>query len=178
MADRSRKRVTDDGRRAPLEIVAATETRRRLRLLFQALDLEPEHSLSFSLHWRETPREGEIGPFRVQTARTRHAVPNDAFRLEHTGRVFAYSGDGRPTDDSEALFRDADLLFHECLTVEPDAAQTHHAHLGQLADFPARLGLGRARLYHVRMGERAALAAACAGLDRIGLAEAGERFSL
>jgi len=171
-------RMTDDGRRAPLEIVATTEIRRHLSLLFRAAELAPERSLSFPLLWRETPREGEIGPFRVRTARTRHAVPNDAFRLERGGRTFAYSGDGRPTVESEALFRGADLLFHECLTVAPAASQPHHASLDLLADVPKRLDIGALRLYHVWARERAALAEACAGLDRIAPAEPGFRIRL
>lgn len=169
-------RMTDDGRRSPLEIVATTEIRRHLLFLFQAAELVPERSLSFPLAWRETPRDGAIGPFRVRTARTRHAVPNDAFRFEAGGRSFAYSGDGRPTVESEALYRGVDLLFHECLSVAPIDEQPHHASLDLLADFPERLGVGRLRLHHPWARERAALAAAIADLDRIALAEPGLRM--
>lgn len=171
-------RMTDEGRRAPLELIATNETCHHLLKLFQAGGLDPERSLSFPLHWRETPKDGTVGPFRVRTARTFHAVPNDAFRLEAQGLAFAYSGDGRPTVDSQELFHRADLLFHECLSVDPVPTQPYHASLAALADFPETLEVGQMRLYHAWANQRALLEDACAGLERISLAQPGERITL
>jgi ribonuclease BN (tRNA processing enzyme) len=171
-------RWADDGRRKPLDLHVAADVRRHLELLFAAGGLDPERDLPFALTWRELEEEGSIGPFRVTTAPTRHAVPNWALRLEAGGKVFAYSGDGRPTGQSEALFRGADLLFHECLSVHAVPSQPHHACLDQLAAFPQDLGVGSMRLYHVWASERAALERACAGRPGLELARPGDRFVL
>ncbi|ALG73064.1 hypothetical protein VY88_14165 [Azospirillum thiophilum] len=171
-------RWTDDRRSKPLDIVTTAGGWKQLALLFQAGATDPDRSLSFPLRWVETPEDGTLGPFRLRTAPTRHSMPNRAIRLEAGGVAFAYSGDGRATPESEALFRGADLLFHECLTVEADPTQPFHAAHGQLADYPTRLGVRAMRLYHVRMGERERLAAACAADPRVLLARPGERIVL
>ncbi|MBP2230898.1 ribonuclease BN (tRNA processing enzyme) [Azospirillum agricola] len=75
------------------------------------------------------------------------------------------------------MFRGADLLFHECFTVEADPSQIFHASFAMLADTPERLGIGALRLYHVRRDRRAVLAA-CAGNGRIALAVPGERIAV
>ncbi|AWK88657.1 MBL fold metallo-hydrolase [Azospirillum thermophilum] len=171
-------RWTDDRRSKPLGIVTTADGRRQLGQLFQAGGIDPERSLSFPLQWSETPAEGEVGPFRIRTAPTLHAIPNLAIRLEAGGKSFAYSGDGRATEESEALFRGADLLFHECLTVEPDRSQPFHAAYTQLSGLPDRLAIRAMRLYHVRRDLRRELAAACAADPRIALAIPGERIAL
>lgn len=174
-------RWTDDGRRKPLEIVTTAEGRRQLTRLFEAGGIDPERARRFPLVWRETPgegTEGRIGPFAVRSAPTLHAVPNHAIRLEAGGRSFAYSGDGRPTREAEDLYRGADLLFQECFTLQADPTQPFHAAHEALAGWPERLGIGAVRLYHVRRDQREALAAACSGDGRMGLALPGERIRL
>lgn len=171
-------RWTDDHRRKPLTIVTTADGRHQLHQLFQAGGIDQERSLSFSLQWATMAETGTLGSFALATAPTLHAVPNRAIRLEAGGRSFAYSGDGRATPESEALFRGADLLFHECFTVEPDPSQPFHAAYRQLAGLPDRLGIGAVRLYHVRRSERAALASACAVDSRVALAVPGERIAV
>lgn len=171
-------RWTDDGRRTPLEIVATADGRRQLALLFAAGGIDPDRSLSFPLLWREVGHEGRIGPWNARTAPTLHSVPNRALALSAGGRLFAYSGDGRPTPESEALARGADLTFQECYTLAPEPGQPFHAAWTLLAPLPQRLGLGAMRLYHVRRDQRDALAAVCAGLADVALARPGERIRL
>nr|WP_255542653.1 hypothetical protein [Azospirillum sp. INR13] len=142
-------RWTDDRRSKPLDIFTSIGGWKQLALLFQAGATDPERCLSFPLRWVETQEDGVIGPYRLRTALTRHSMPNRAIQLETGNAAFAYSGDGRTTPDSEALFRGDDLLFHECLTVEPDPVQPFYAAYGQLSDFPDRLGVRAMRLYHV-----------------------------
>ncbi len=171
-------RWTDDGRTKPLTLVVSADVRHQLGLLLAAGGIDPQRSLSFPLHWLDLDEAHSLGPFQLATAPTLHAVPNRAIRLEADGRVFAYSGDGRPTTESEALFRGADLLFHECFTVEAERGQPFHACYPMLAGMPERLGVGALRLYHVRRDQRAALAEACAGDSRIALALPGARIVL
>lgn len=169
-------RWTDDRRARPLDIVAAGDAIADLKRLLAAGGLDPERSLSFPLRWRDVDTVDHLGPFHVRTAPTLHAVPNRALRLEHGGRSFAYSGDGCPTAESAALFRGVDMLFHECFTLAADPTQPFHASFDRLAPLIGGLGVGAARLYHVRRDQRAALAAACGG--RIALAVPGESIRL
>jgi hypothetical protein len=113
--------------------------------------------------------DGRIGPFAVATASTRHAAPNEAIRLEAGGRRFAYSGDGRPTDASRALYAGVDLLMHECWSPVATDNPTH-CDLPTLRDLE---GPGRVGLYHVRAGSRAALKEMVAGDGRLFVADAG-----
>ncbi|MGQ9368368.1 MBL fold metallo-hydrolase [Azospirillum sp. ST 5-10] len=171
-------RWTDQGRTGPLDVVTTRPGRRQLLQLLEAGSVDPDRGLSFPLRWHDVLETGRLGPFALATAPTRHALPNRALRFAHGGAVFAYSGDGRPTAESEALFRGADLLFHECYTVAPDPAQAFHAAFPMMADLPERLGVGALRLYHVRADQRAALAAACSEHANIALAVPGSLHSL
>ncbi|HEY0716561.1 MAG TPA: MBL fold metallo-hydrolase [Streptosporangiaceae bacterium] len=68
-----------------------------------------------------------IGPFRVTTARMNHPVETYGFRIEHGGRVLAYSADTGPTGALAELAARADLLLCEAsfLTGESDRADLH-----------------------------------------------------
>ena len=55
----------------------------------------------------------DVGPFRVRTIRVVHPVPAYAFRVEHAGRVLAFSGDTAPTPALVEIARSADVLLCE-----------------------------------------------------------------
>ena len=147
-------------------------------LLLAAAGLDPYRSLSYPLRWLGLEEAGRIGPFEAAFAPTLHAAPNHAIRLDAGGRRFAYSGDGRPTPESVALFRGADLLFHECYTLHPEPGQFHHADLATVERVARESEAETVRLHHLRKDQRAAVAAAVAGHPRIALAEPGERITL
>jgi len=54
--------------------------------------------------------EARILGLEWRVARSQHGMPNHAVRIEDAGRSFCYSGDGRATAATEALFVGADLL--------------------------------------------------------------------
>jgi ribonuclease Z len=60
-----------------------------------------------------------VSGFTLRTALSAHSVPNYALRIDTAGASVAYSGDGAPTADTEALFAGADHLVHECFGVAP-----------------------------------------------------------
>lgn len=169
---------TDRGRRAPLTVVAGPDVRAQLGLLFAAAGLDPYRALSFPLRWLGLEEAGRIGPFEAAFAPTLHAAPNHAIRLQAGGRRFAYSGDGRPTPESAALFRGADLLFHECYTLRPEPGRFHHADLATVERVAAEAGAAAVRLHHLRKDQRGAVADALAGHPRIALAEPGARLTV
>ena len=60
----------------------------------------------------------DIGPFRAETRRLPHWVPNAGVRLAAGGRVLAYTGDTGPSPEVAELGRDADLLLAEATYVD------------------------------------------------------------
>src|SRR5690606_23865566 len=62
-----------------------------------------------------------IGPFSVTVDRVNHPVETYGVRIEHGGRVLAYSADTAPCDALLRLAQDADLFL--CEASYPDGAQ-------------------------------------------------------
>lgn len=70
----------------------------------------------YSLRILELPSRADtrVGTVSLTVARSDHPVVNHALRVEESGRVFCYSGDGAPTAETRELFAGAHLLVHEC----------------------------------------------------------------
>jgi ribonuclease BN (tRNA processing enzyme) len=60
-----------------------------------------------------TPGQLEIGPFAITVDRVNHPVETYGVRLEHGGRVLAYSADTAPCDALHRLAHNADLFLCE-----------------------------------------------------------------
>ena len=95
-----------------------------------------------------------IGPFEVTARRVLHPVEAYAYRLEHGGRVLAYSGDCAPCTGLDEVARAADLALVEAGYVEPGAGAAGNApgvhHTGREAGaLAARVGVGRLLVTHV-----------------------------
>lgn len=161
----------DDGRTAPLEIVTTRWGQGHVRRLCRLgmLDLD---RLSYPVGFRDSREVEAIGPFAAAFARTRHAAPNHAIRLEHGGRVLACSGDGRPTPAALALYHGADLLIHECYMAEADGPLRYHIDFAGL--LAASDGAGRVAITHVRADQRAEVARRVAADPRLLLPEPGD----
>jgi len=97
-----------------------------------------------------TPGTIEIGPLRITTALMRHSVETFAFRIEHAGRVVAYSADTGPCDDLVTLARDADLLLAEASFVDgPGLPADLHLTARQAAEHAAGAGAAELVLTHL-----------------------------
>lgn len=168
---------SDAGRRKPLKI-ATTDWGRRQLLELQRLGLGPDWKPSFDYRWHRVPEPLALGPARLCFAPTDHTVPNFAIRIEADGVVLAYSGDGRPTPQSRALFTGADLLLHECYTLAPVPPEAGHCSFDVCAEMLASLSLGRLMLYHIREDQRAAVAAAATAVSGMGVAVTGSTIAL
>jgi ribonuclease BN (tRNA processing enzyme) len=122
----------------------------------------------------------EIGPLRITTALMRHSVVTFGFRIEHAGRVVAYSADTGPCDELVTLARDADLLLAEASFTEgPDLPPDLHLTARQAAEHAARAGAGELVLTHLVAWNDPAVsqAEATAGYDgRLRLARSGLRL--
>jgi ribonuclease BN (tRNA processing enzyme) len=97
----------------------------------------------------------EVGPLRVTAARMAHPVETYGFRIEHAGRVLAYSADTGPSDALVDLARDADFLLCEASFLEPvdggaaDLPPGLHLTGQQAAQHAERAGAGELVLTHL-----------------------------
>lgn len=94
-------------------------------------------------------------------------------------RIF-YSGDGRPTRETEALARGCDLIVHEAFRLDEDVE--NHGSVRGCLEFANRAGVKHLALVHVQRNCRETAEKTVAGLARDGLhvflPGPGELFSL
>jgi ribonuclease BN (tRNA processing enzyme) len=92
----------------------------------------------------------EIGPLRVTTGHMNHPVETFGFRIEHAGKILAYSADTGPTDELVRLAAGADLLLSEASFVDgPELPTGLHLTARQAAEHAARAEAGELVLTHL-----------------------------
>lgn len=126
------------------------------------------------------PGTFEAGPFRITAARMNHPVETYGFRLEHAGRVIAYSADTGPCPELTELAAGADILLCEASFADA-ARQAENLHLtaGQAAEHAARAGVGELVLTHLvpwNDAERSLADAAAGFSGTLSLARPGRRL--
>ena len=133
------------GSPAPIPVHGPGDTRDRLAAA-AGEDAAYERVFSF----RRWEREQRIGPFTVTTARVAHPVEAYGMRIEHGGRVLAYSGDSAPCDALVELARDADLLLAEASFRDADANPAGvHMTAREAGTLATEAGVGRLVVTHV-----------------------------
>jgi ribonuclease BN (tRNA processing enzyme) len=130
-----------------IPIIGPSGTRGRLEAAYDpyARKLGLNELFNFS-----TPREGELGPFRMSYAETNHPVPTHAVRLTAGGRTLAYSADTGVSDEVVALAKDADVFLCEASfgAGEPYVPDLHLTGR-QAGEHAERAGAGRLVVTHV-----------------------------
>lgn len=124
----------------------------------------------------------DLGPFRVDLARTAHPIETYAARFTAGGRSLVYTGDTGPCDRVVELARGADVLLAEAAHPDSDPVQPPGLHLTgrQAGEHAAAAGVGRLLLTHIpawvdRIGQ---LAAASAVFPETELVGPGQVFQL
>jgi ribonuclease BN (tRNA processing enzyme) len=145
-----------DGPRPQLPVYGPSQAAVRLG---QALAADPAadagHGITDAFRFTTiTAGTTDVGPFRMTAERMSHPVETFGLRLEHGGRVLAYSADTGETDALLRLARDADLLLCEASLVEPspgDPALPEGLHLTgrQAAGYATRAAVGQLVLTHL-----------------------------
>jgi ribonuclease BN (tRNA processing enzyme) len=100
--------------------------------------------------WSAAPHQ--VGPFTVTGFPMAHPVETWGMRVEHDGRVLAYSGDTGPCDNLVELCRDADLaLLESSFEADRDTQAPKDLHLtgGEAGDAAAQAGARRLVLTHL-----------------------------
>jgi ribonuclease BN (tRNA processing enzyme) len=99
-----------------------------------------------------SPGAHRIGPFTVTVAPAAHPVETWAMRVEHDGRVLAYSADTGPCEALVEVAADADLaLFESSFEEGRDDAAPPDLHLTgrQAGEHASRAGVRRLVLTHL-----------------------------
>jgi ribonuclease BN (tRNA processing enzyme) len=122
------RRYAPGGPRPAIPCYAPDRAAERLTLAY-GLEPDPGPGMAdaFSFHTL-TAGTRQIGPFQVTTARMNHPVETYGFRIEHGGRVLAYSADTGPCEALTDLARRADLLLCEA-SFGPGESERANLHL-------------------------------------------------
>jgi ribonuclease BN (tRNA processing enzyme) len=127
-----------------------------------------------------TPGTIEIGPLTITTGRMQHPVETFGFRIEHGGRVLAYSADTGPCHELVRLARGADVLLAEASYADgPDLPPDLHLTARQAAEHATRAGAGALVLTHLVAWNDPAVSleqAAAAYDGPVRLASSGQRL--
>jgi ribonuclease BN (tRNA processing enzyme) len=133
---------------APLPLYSLPGVFERVAALETDEQLEEMRSL-FDLRTLNGGDTFEIGPLGISTRALPHLVPNLGFRVEANGRTIAYTGDTGPSEEVEALARQADVFVSEASWErDEDALVEGHLSARQAAEHAARAGAGRLVLTH------------------------------
>jgi len=62
----------------------------------------------------EDGKEIQFNELKLTFAKTGHTAYNLAIRINDGKNIVCYSGDGPMDEDSEKIYKDADILMHEC----------------------------------------------------------------
>lgn len=96
------------------------------------------------------PGSFAIGPFTVVVDRVAHPVETYGVRLEHGGRVLAYSSDTGPCDALNRLAHEADLFLCEASYLDqPHNPPNLHLTGREAGEVATKAGVGRLLLTHL-----------------------------
>ena len=124
----------------------------------------------------------ELGPFRISTRLLPHWVPNLGMRIESGDTVLCYTGDTGPSEEIDAVARDAHLMVTEASWLNgPSDRPPYHLTAKQGGEHAARAGARRLLLSHFWPGndrERSRAEAAEAFGGELLLADEGARVEV
>lgn len=106
-----------------------------------------------------------FGQWTLSCAQSEHSVRNLALRVEMEQASVCYSGDGRPTDGTRALFQQATHLIHECYSDQADVP--NHAEVHEIVQMAKDGAISNLYLLHVGADRKARVRRAVSeGLDK------------
>jgi len=145
-------RMKEEKRKKPLTIISMNN--KRLKQIIKngypkALDNPP-----FKIEFIEVKPSKKIrlGTLDLTFAATSHSIPNLAVRLSNEKNIICYSGDGRDTDESRALYKNADLVIHECYKI--DESMEDHSSLIDLIPLISNQNIKHLFLTHIHRNSR------------------------
>lgn len=176
------RRYAPGGPQPPIPVYAPERAAERMSLAY-GLEPDPGPGMTDAFSFTTlTPGNRRIGPFLITTLRMNHPVETYGFRVEHGGRVVAYSADTGPSEALVDLARRADLLLCEASFLEgPDLPGNLHLTGRQAGEHAERAGVRHLVLTHLvpwNDKERSFAEASDAFTGPISLAFPGQEFDL
>lgn len=177
------RRYAPDGPYPRLPLYAPAGARARLARAYGVPEEGPMDDVYDFRILDQEARPLHIGPFTVTAERVNHPVETYGFRIEHAGRVLAYSADSGMCPALHRLAAGADLFLCEASyldgRVNPPDLHLTGREAGEIA---AKAGVGRLVLTHLVRAwgsEEATYAAAANAFDGpVDLARPGARYAI
>ncbi|HWG98551.1 MAG TPA: MBL fold metallo-hydrolase [Pilimelia sp.] len=174
------RRYAPDGPYPPLPVYAPAGAPDRIAAAYSPEESGVEDVYTF---YGLEPGTFPIGPFTVTVDRVNHPVETYGVRLEHDGRVLAYSSDTAPCDALIRLAQGADLFLCEASYLDgEDNPPDLHLTGREAGEIATKAGVGLLVLTHLvtAWGSEAATreAAAAAFTGPVDVARAGARYRL
>jgi ribonuclease BN (tRNA processing enzyme) len=119
-------RMWEEGRVAALKVMSQEVVLKKLQSLADHAYPGLLTKLSFPLELIpiEAGTTLHVSDLALEFAPSKHSISNFAVRVTCARRSVCYSGDGAVTEATRRLYKDADLLIHECYTLENES-RTH-----------------------------------------------------
>jgi ribonuclease BN (tRNA processing enzyme) len=142
------RRYAPDGPYPRLPVYAPVGAKERMAGAYGSPDEGPLDDV-YAFHTL-TPGTFALGPFRVGVDRVNHPVETFAVRLEHDGRVLAYSGDTGACEALPRLAQNADVFLCEASYLD-GVANPPDLHLTgrEAGEAAAKAGVRRLLLTHL-----------------------------
>jgi ribonuclease BN (tRNA processing enzyme) len=175
------RRYAPEGPLPPLPVYAPTGAPQRLAAAYGGTEEGPLDDVYtfYSLQ----PGTFPIGPFEVTVDRVNHPVETYGMRVEHGGRVLAYSADTAACDALVRLAQGADLFLCEASYLDgADNPPDLHLTGREAGDHATKAGVGRLLLTHLvaAWGSEAATheAAASTFCGPVDIVRPGSRYEI
>jgi ribonuclease BN (tRNA processing enzyme) len=174
------RRYAPDGPFPPLPVYAPVGAPERIAAAYG----HPDESVDdvYTFHALR-PGTFALGPFSVTVDRVNHPVETYGVRIEHGGRVLAYSSDTAPCDALLRLAQDADVFLCEASYLDgEDNPPGLHLTGREAGEIATKAGVGRLVLTHLvtAWGDEAATHDAAAGAfdGPVDIARPGTRYDI
>jgi ribonuclease BN (tRNA processing enzyme) len=148
--------MKDRQRQKPITIIGTPDTQSYVTRLMDLAYTPGLKRLTYEVNFIEcVPGDAvNLNPFAIKTALPDHGVPVLSTRWEADGVChFAYSGDGKATPASRALFKDSNVLIHECYGL-PGRESPVHTDVETVLQLAADSKVSTLVLVHVAVAQR------------------------
>ncbi len=142
-------RMWEEGRKKPLTLISQASVLDQISQILELGYVGLRKRFEFPIETVEASPGKEVTyrEFKMKFAPTIHSTTNLAVRMETSGRSFCFSGDGMFTNESQALFKGADLVLHEAFSFEQSPV---HADIPRLIQMAEEAGVKHLVLTHVQ----------------------------
>ena len=143
-------RMREEKRVKPLTIISLEGHRDKIEEIIKNGYPKALDKPSFPIEFIEVKSNQKIKykDLNLNFAYTIHSIPNLAIRIDDGRNIICYSGDGKDTEESVSLYREADMVIHECYTI--DKSMKDHSSLGDILSILSTQNIKRIALTHIQ----------------------------